>query len=102
MIIIQIIDNNTVVVMTSDELKQVLSEDNGYEYVYLGNDINATSGFVINSSKGKIVIDGTYNNTKYTYTNNLSSEETVIKVSTANKRIWGSFRDITKIIKNIN
>ena len=40
----------------------------------------ATSGFVINSSKGKIVIDGTYNNTKYTYTNNLSSEETVIKV----------------------
>jgi hypothetical protein len=92
-IIIQIIDNNTVVVMTSDELKQVLSEDNGYEYVYLGNDINATSGFVINSSKGKIVIDGTYNNTKYTYTNNLSSEETVIKVSTANKRI---------ILKNMN
>ena len=93
MIIIQIIDNNTVVVMTSDELKQVLSEDNGYEYVYLGSDINATSGFVINSSKGKIVIDGTYNNTKYTYTNNLSSEETVIKVSTANKRI---------ILKNMN
>lgn len=93
MIIIQIIDNNTVVVMTSDELKQVLSEDNGYEYVYLGNDINATSGFVINSSKGKIVIDGTYNNTKYTYTNNLSSEETVIKVSTTNKRI---------ILKNMN
>lgn len=93
MIIIQIIDNNTVVVMTSDELKQVLSEDNGYEYVYLGNDINATSGFVIDSSKGKIVIDGTYNNTKYTYTNNLSSEETVIKVSTTNKRI---------ILKNMN
>ena len=93
MINIQIIENNTVVVMTSDELKQVLSEDNGYEYVYLGNDINATSGFVINSSKGKIVIDGTYNNTKYTYTNNLSSEETVIKVSTANKRI---------ILKNMN
>ncbi len=93
MIIIQIIDNNTVVVMTSDELKQVLSEDNGYEYVYLGSDIDATSGFVINSNKGKIVIDGTYNNTKYTYTNNLSSEETVIKVSTANKRI---------ILKNMN
>jgi len=92
-IIIQIIDNNTVVVMTSDELKQVLSEDNGYEYVYLGSDIDATSGFVINSNKGKIVIDGTYNNTKYTYTNNLSSEETVIKVSTANKRI---------ILKNMN
>ena len=93
MIIIQIIDNSTVVVTTSDELKQVLSEDNGYEYVYLGSDITATSGFVINSNKGKIVIDGTYNNTKYTYTNNLSSEETVIKVSTTNKRI---------ILKNMN
>ena len=45
MIIIQIIDNNTVVVMTSDELKQVLSEDNGYEYVYLGNDINCYKWF---------------------------------------------------------
>ena len=93
MIIIQIIDNNTVVVMTSDELKQVLSEDNGYEYVYLGSDIDATSGFVINSNKNKIIIDGTYNNTKYTYTNNLSSEATVIKASTTNKRI---------ILKNMN
>ena len=73
MIIIQIIDNNTVVVTTSEELKQAVSEDNNYNYIYLGNNITATSGFVINSSKGKIVIDGTYNNTKYTYTNNLSS-----------------------------
>ena len=93
MTIIQIIDNSTVVVTTSDELKQALSEDNGYEYVYLGSDITATSGFVINSNKGKIIIDGTYNNTKYTYTNNLSLEETVIKGSTTNKRI---------ILKNMN
>ena len=55
--------------MTSDELKQVLSEDNGYEYVYLGSDINATSGFVINSNKVKIVIEKhlyiIYNTKKY-------------------------------------
>ena len=89
----QIINDTTVVINNSEELKQVLSEENNYNYVYLGNDITITSGFVINSSKGKIVIDGTYNNTKYTYTNNLSSEETVIKVSTANKRI---------ILKNMN
>ena len=93
MIIIQIIDKSTIVVTTSDELKQALSEDNGYEYVYLGNNITATSGIIINSNKGKIIIDGTYNNTKYTYTNNLSSEETVIKVSTTNKKI---------ILKNMN
>ena len=93
MIIIQIIDNTTVVVTNNDELKQVLSEDNSYEYIYLGSDITATSGFTINSNKSKVIIDGTYNNTKYTYTNNLNSEETVIKVSTTNKRI---------ILKNMN
>ena len=93
MIIIQIIDNNTVVITTSYELKQVLSEDNNYNYIYLGNDITATSGFTINSNKSKVTIDGTYNNIKYTYTNNLSLEETVIKVSTTNKRI---------ILKNMN
>ena len=81
MIIIQIIDNNTVVVTTSEELKQAVSEDNSYNYIYLGSDITATSGFVINNNKAKLTIDGTYNNTKYTYTNNLSSEETVIKAA---------------------
>ena len=93
MIIIQIIDNNTVVVTNNDELKQAVSEDNNYDYIYLGSDITATDGFVINSNKSKVIIDGTYNNTKYTYTNNLSSEETVIKASTANKKI---------ILKNMN
>ena len=93
MIIIQIINNNTVVVTNSDELKQAVSEDNGYDYIYLGSDIIATSGFIINSNKVKVTIDGTYNNVKYTYTNNLSLEATVIKASTTNKRI---------ILKNMN
>ncbi len=93
MIIIQIINNNTVVVTSSDELKQAVSEDNGYDYIYLGSDIIATSGFIINSNKIKVTIDGTYNNVKYTYTNNLSLESTVIKASTTNKRI---------ILKNMN
>ena len=93
MIIIQIINNNTVVVTNSDELKQAVSEDNGYDYIYLGSDIIATSGFIINSNKVKITIDGTYNNVKYTYTNNLSLEATVIKASTTNKKI---------ILKNMN
>lgn len=93
MIIIQIIDNNTVIVMTNDELKQAISEDNNYDYIYLGNDITATSGFIINSNKSKVIIDGTYNNVKHTYTNYLSLEEDVIRVSTANKKI---------ILKNMN
>lgn len=89
----QIINDTTVVINNNDELEQVLSEDNSYEYIYLGSDITATSGFTINSNKSKVIIDGTYNNTKYTYTNNLSLEETVIKVSITNKRI---------ILKNMN
>ena len=56
MIIIQIINNNTVVVTTSDELKQAVSEDNNYDYIYLGNDIVATSGFIINSKKSSFFI----------------------------------------------
>ena len=83
----QIINDTTVVINNSEELKQVLSEENNYNYVYLGNDITITSGFIINNNKNNIIIDGTYNNTKYTYTNNLSLEKDVIKVSTTNKKI---------------
>ena len=58
------------------------------------NDITLTSGFIINSNKSKIIIDGTYNNVKSTYTNNLESlEGNVIKASTKNKEI---------ILKNMN
>ena len=45
------------------------------------------SGFVINGNKSKVTIDGTYNNIKYTYTNNLSLEADVISVSNTNKKI---------------
>ena len=58
------------------------------------NDITLTSGFIINPNKSNIIIDGTYNNVKSTYTNNLESlEENVIKASTKNKEI---------ILKNMN
>ena len=83
----QVIDENTIVVTTSEELNKVLSEQNTYTYIYLGNDITMSSGSIINNTKEKVIIDGTYNNTKYTYTNNLSTEGEVIKVSTTNKRI---------------
>ena len=89
----QVIDENTVVVTTSEELNKVLSEQNNYTYIYLGNDITMSSGLVINNTKEKIIIDGTHNNTKYTYTNNLNTEGEVIKVSTTNKII---------ILKNMN
>ena len=83
----QIINDTTVVVNDNDELKSALSENNTYNYIYLGNNIEANSGFIINSNKSKVIIDGTYNGVKYTYTNYLTLEEEVIKASTGNKKI---------------
>lgn len=88
-----IINDNTVVVNNSEELKQVLSETNNYTYIYFGSDITLTSGFTINSNKKEVVIDGTYNNVKYTYINNLTESTDVINVSTSNRKI---------ILKNMN
>lgn len=88
-----IINDNTVVVNNSEELKQALSETNNYTYIYFDSDITLTSGFVINSNKKEVVIDGTYNNVKYTYINNLTESTDVINVSTSNRKI---------ILKNMN
>ena len=63
-----IINNNTVVVYTSLELKEVLENDNNYTYVYFGNNIILSSGISISSSKTNVVIDGTYNDVTYEYT----------------------------------
>lgn len=35
----EIINNNTVVVFISEELKSVLESDNTYTYIYIGNNI---------------------------------------------------------------
>ena len=56
------INNNTVTVSTSDELKEALEQNNGYEYIYLESDITLKSGITINSKKSKVIINGTYQN----------------------------------------
>lgn len=90
----KILDSKTVVVTTSEELKSVLEEDNGYSYIYFGNDITLESGIVINNNKESIVIDGTYLDTCYTYTGMVSTkQENCIAASPNNKKI---------VIKNIN
>jgi len=47
------INNKTVTVSTSSELKEALEQNNGYEYIYLENDITLNSGITINSKKVK-------------------------------------------------
>ena len=84
----QVIDENTIVVTTSEELNKVLSEQNTYTYIYLGNDITMSSGSIINNTKEKVIIDGTYNNTKYTYTNNLNTLHLVFRFLPKN-RLFG-------------
>lgn len=83
----QIIDDKTVVVTTSEEFKKILSEDNKYVYIYFGNDITLDSGFTINSNKQKIIIDGTYQNHEYTYSNYLSEMDDIITASSTNHTI---------------
>ena len=77
------INNKTVTVSTSSELKEALEQNNCYEYIYLENDITLNSGITINSKKSKITINGTYQNTMHTLTGMNSSEATDTIISTA-------------------
>ena len=57
-----IINENTVVVFSSSELKEALENDNKYTYIYFGTDITLESGIKISSTKSSITLDGTYDN----------------------------------------
>ena len=75
----KIIDNLTVVVYTSEELKTALENNNGYTYVYFGSDITLTSGINIFGTKSNVTIDGTYENVRYHFTDmkNLSGSSAI-------------------------
>ncbi len=49
------INNKTVSVSTSNELKDILKDNNGYKYIYLENDIN-----LINANKNGLTINDSY------------------------------------------
>ena len=85
---LNVINKNTVQVSTSEELKQVLENDNEYNYIYLGNDITLESSININPLKEKITIDGTYMNIRYKLTgiNSSTSSDTIV-VNKNNKEI---------------
>ena len=61
------INQNTVVVYTSLELKNCLEGNNSYNYIYFGDDITLASGIIISSTKSIVTIDGTYNGIRHTY-----------------------------------
>lgn len=93
-----IINENTVVVTSAFELKEALEKDNTYTYIYFGNNITLESGITISKNKNNIVIDGTYNNITYEFTDqkklgtgdtiNISSP-TITNVTVKNLKITG-------------
>ncbi len=94
-----IINNTTVTVSTSDELKEVLEGDNSYEYIYLDSDITLESGITINANKSSVVINGTYLNTLHTLTGMNSEQATDTIVTTASTK---EIKLINMIIVNAN
>lgn len=83
-----IINSKTITVSTSNELKEVLENDNSYEYIYLENDIKLESGITVNSSKNKVIIDGTYLGVMHTLTGMDSETETdTITATSSTKEI---------------
>lgn len=55
------------VIFTSEELKTVLEQNNSYTHIYFGANITLASGIKIASTKTNIIIDGTYQDIRYTY-----------------------------------
>ena len=75
----KVIDDLTVVIYTSEELKNVLENNNGYTYVYFGNDITLSSGINISGTKSNVTIDGTYEGQRHHFTDikNLSGSSAI-------------------------
>ena len=64
---ITILNDATVVIFTSEKLKTVLEQSNSYTHIYFGANITLASGIKIASTKTNIIIDGTYQDVRYTY-----------------------------------
>ena len=82
-----IINNNTVVVFSSSELKEALEKDNGYTYIYFGSNITLTTGIKIASSKLNVTIDGMYDGVihKFEDVKTLNSGDTISVNTTMNR-----------------
>ncbi len=75
----KVIDSITVVVYTYSELKEALEGNNGYTYIYFGDNITLSGGVAISGTKSNVIIDGTYDGVRHTYTDmkNLSAANTI-------------------------
>lgn len=84
-----IINETTVAVSSDLELKEILENDNSYNYIYFENDIVLSSGISISSKKSTVIIDGTYNGVTYKYTDQkkLGTSDTININSSVTKQV---------------
>lgn len=84
----EILDEKTVVIFTSAELKEVLEGNNGYTFIYFGADITLLSGITVSNTKTNITLDGTYQNITHQFTDQKStSAAQAIQASPQNQLI---------------
>lgn len=81
-----ILDERTVVVENSSELKEVL-EGNTYDLIYLGSDITLESRITFHKDRKKVTIDGTYLNVRHTYQELNPSQTVLLYVNSDHKEI---------------
>ena len=69
----------TMIIFTSEELKTVLEQNNSYTHIHFRTNITLASGIKIASTKTNIIIDGTYQDIRYTYEDmkNISASNTI-------------------------
>lgn len=97
----EMLNNKTVIVETSEELKKIIEETNEVDYIYLKNDIILTSGIILNENKLKLTINGTYQGFKSTLTGLNSNEVTdTIQAHLNTKEII--FKNMNIIYTNTN
>lgn len=98
------IDDSTVAVETSAELKSILEGSNNITYIYLAKDITLAQGITILGSKTQVTIDGLYpidgTGTIHTYTDmNSASNADAIDVRTASS-IHVTVQNLNVVEKN--
>lgn len=91
-----ILNDATVIIFTSEELKTVLEQNNSYTHIYFGANITLASGIKIASTKTNIIIDGTYQDVRYTYEDmkNLSASNTINVTSSNTTKVTVQNMDI--------
>lgn len=62
-----ILNDETVAISTLAELKSVIETNNAVNLIYLDANIEMTLGITITQTKTNLIIDGTYNDIRHTY-----------------------------------